>query len=368
MIQPKYTDSITFVHPHGLYLAGAELALPGLRLIVDRPGLNSTIAMLQDTDVKKELLPGSRLLLMKPAPKIEFLAKAQGWQVVAGSSELNRRFESKLGIRAEFAKAGVPTLPCVITRGVDAVWEDLVRQYGTRLVVQTDRGHAGSSSLVVESEEDWNELVKEEGEYEMKIMPFLEGETWTLNACVTRYGTLVSRPFLQLQNIPGCGVDNPLTTCGNWHKSCEETLVDEIVKHAKAFGEHLKQAGYLGWFGLDVLVKDGVVVGFIECNPRLTASVGIFTRLQVEEKQIPMLVLHVLELLGIDYELDLKKEQEQLLRGFHEYHVVLRNGTGSDMICPERSGEEGVLVVTRKPGTVVPPGEPYALRVAQQPF
>ncbi|HBL39718.1 TPA: hypothetical protein DDZ10_03560 [Candidatus Uhrbacteria bacterium] len=364
----EFNEEFFFVHPHGLYLEGAQMALPGLRFIVDRPGLNSTAALLQDARTQAELPAGARLLLMKPAPKIEFLAREHGWRLVSVSSELNRRFENKLTIGTGFAQANLPSLQFEVSRPKDLSWEDVLERLGTKLVVQTERGHAGSGSYLIDSEDEWKRLVVGQGDYETKLMPFVEGETWTLNACVTHYGTLVSRPFLQLQNLPWCGADNPLTTCGNWHKEIEDGLAFEIMKHAERFGDEMHRASYRGWFGLDVLVQGEEIKGFIECNPRLTASTGIFTRLQVEAGQTPLLTLHVLELLGCDYELDLLLEQEKLNQGFEEYHIVLRNGSAEPIVCPEPEPQAGVEMISRKPGTPIPPGEPYALAVAKQPF
>src|SRR3989338_437066 len=183
----EFNEEFFFVHPHGLYLEGAQMALPGLRFIVDRPGLNSTAALLQDARTQAELPAGARLLLMKHAPKIEFLAREHGWRLVSVSSELNRRFENKLTIGTGFAQANLPSLQFEVSRPKDLSWEDVLERLGTKLVVQTERGHAGSGSYLIDSEDEWKRLVVGQGDYETKVMPFVEGETWTLNACVTHY-------------------------------------------------------------------------------------------------------------------------------------------------------------------------------------
>ena len=368
MSQPEFKEPLFFVHPHGLYLAGAELALPGLKMIVDRQGLSSTIALLQDQAIQAELPAGAQILLMKPAPKIEFLAREHGWHLVAVSSVLNRRFENKLSIVTGFVEAGLPILPFEILTPKGNSFEAVSKRLGKKLVAQTERGHAGSSSRIVEGESDWRKLIDEQGDYETKLMPFVEGDTWTLNACVTRYGTLVSRPFFQLQNLPECGELNPLATCGNWHRDIDDDLAEDISAYAEAFGDALHKAGYLGWFGLDLLVSEGRIAGFIECNPRLTASTGIFTKMQVKAGQTPMLLLHILELLGREYEIDLLAEQEKLNQGFHEYHVVLRNASDKETPCPNVESQAGVEVISRSPSIPIPPGEPYAIRVSDQPF
>lgn len=369
MSRPEFSEDIFFVHPHGLYLEGAQTALPGLKFLVDRPELNSTIQLLQDPEVQAQLPSGSKLLLFKPAPKIEFLAKEHGWELVSVSSELNRRFESKLSIASEFAEAGVPTLPFEIVVPEEVSWEHLYKHHGDRLVVQGDRGHAGSSSALIMGREDWETYKKTWGKHRVKVSPYFEGETWTLNACVTHHGTLVSRPFLQLQGMGVCGKGNPLSTCGNWHKPVDEDLAAHIMASAEQFGDHLFASGYRGWFGLDAQVLRRELLGFIECNPRLTASTGIFTQMQVEAGQTPFLTLHILELLGQDYKLDLLEEQRKLNEGFQEYHVVLRNTSSKEVLCPSFSKQTGAhRMVARAEGTPIPPGEPYAMMVGKEPF
>lgn len=317
-------DKIFFVHPHGLYIDGVQTALPNLETIVDLKNMSSTARMLKSFEVAGRIPKGGQLMVFKPSPKIEFIAKQNDWRLISVSSALNRRFEDKITSVEEFIKVGLPILPFEIVVPSQTSWRAVTGTLGSRVVAQASRGHAGSSSSVLENEGDWNKLARERGEYQVKFTKFEEGETWTLNACVTHHGTLVSRPFLQLQRMSVCGAENELSTCGNWHKEISSDLVGEIMSHAEKFGDYLYAAGYKGWFGLDLLVRGGKLIGFIECNPRLTASTGIFTEMQVEAGQTPLILLHTLELLGIDYELDLLGEQGKLMRGFSESHVVLR--------------------------------------------
>ena len=133
---------------------------------------------------------------------------------------------------------------------------------------------------------------------------------------------LVSRPCLQLPNP-----DGSLGSYGNASKPIDDDLALDIMKHTIRFGEHMGREGYRGWFGLDVLVHDGHIRGFIECNPRLTASAGIFTEMQVEAGQTPFILLHVLEHLDRTYPMDVLHELRLLADGFRESHAVLREAT-----------------------------------------
>ncbi|MBI2484759.1 ATP-grasp domain-containing protein [Candidatus Uhrbacteria bacterium] len=366
---PAFEEPIFVVHPHDLYLWGLEEVFPNACFLVDQPGCLSTIDLFEYADVTRRIPKNSAVLVMKPAPKLSKIAGDRGWRLCAPSVELNRRFENKLTINNEFLAVHLPTLPYLVSPLEKLSYAALRERFGPRLVVQKERGHAGSSTHGVGSLEVFENLKKEIASFPAKISPWLEGETWTLNGVVTRFGTLVSRPFLQLQNVAAYGTSNPFTTCGNAHVPIGDELALEIMGQAERFGAHLHREGYSGWFGLDVLVKDGTIVGWIECNPRLTASCGVFSAMQKEAGQTPFALLHVLETLGIPYTLDLVQEQRRLADGFMESHVVLRNEKSETMKCSSvpprtpwsvlRGGEK--TMVARAPGTEVPPGEPFAV-------
>jgi len=243
MERPEISDKIFFAHPHNLYTEGIETAFPNIEIIVDQVDGESTIQLLQDFDIKSKIPSGSNVMVFKPAPKIEFLAKTSSWNLIASSNQLNRRFEDKLQITDEFLEVKLPVLPFEIVAPNEISWGAVKNMLGDKVVAQTSRGHAGSSSSIIETEDDWDELVRERGEYPVKFAKFEEGETWTLNACVTHHGTLVSRPFLQVQGIDMCGSTNALTTCGNSHEQMEDDLALDIMSHAENFGKHLYEAG-----------------------------------------------------------------------------------------------------------------------------
>jgi len=364
---PSFHDPIFIVHPHGLYLWGLEGVFSDARIIVDVPGCFSTIDLFQNEKIAGMIPKGSVVLIMKPAPKLSKIAEQKGWRLSAIAPDLNRRFESKFTINNEFLAARLPILPYLVTTAKGKTYEELRERFGENLVVQAERGHAGSSTYPASSEADWVSLQERFLDFPVKVSPWREGETWTLNAVVTRFGTLVSRPFLQLQNIPACGTINPFTTCGNAHMPIEDHLAFEIMGQAERFGAHLHREGYSGWFGLDVLVKDEAIVGWIECNPRLTASCGVFSAMQQERGMTPFALLHVLETLGLPYDLDMKREQHLLADGFSESHIVLRTTAQrrGDMVGkPKRwrdlqSGE--VALVSRAKEIEVPVGEPFAV-------
>ncbi len=383
MPQPEFKEKIVFVGRDSLFVEGLYSALPGLEYIVEIPGCDSAVSVLQDASVQKRLGPGSNILAFKPASKLEFLAKQHDWNLLTPSAELNRQLENKISVMDVFSKTGLPMLAWEVLEPSKTSWAELTGKLGERIVAQTERGHAGSSSVVLVTALDFDNL---EADRLTKFSRLLEGETWTVNAVATKHGTLSSRPFYQLQGEVICGIKDELGTCGNQHRVVSDDLVVEIIAHTKKFGDYIYSEGYRGWFGLDVLVVDGKIAGYIECNPRLTASVGIFTEMQVEAKQTSFIILHILEILNRDYDLDLMSEQTALLKGFSESHIFLYNpkeqpesmkqtwkpgiySKDGDFI---REGnrwsdivDNEVLLRTRRVGSLIAPGKAYAVAITR---
>lgn len=383
MQKPIFNESLFFVGRDALFASGLSSALPSLRLLVDFPGCESAIDVLKRSDVQAQIPRGANLLVFKPAPKIEFLAEQHGWHLAEPTSALNRRFENKLEIVEIFSRLGLPMIASQILEPKKTSWEELTARFGSKIVAQTERGHAGSSSHLLECAKDFEAL---EAECLTKFATFVEGETWTVNAVATRFGTLSSRPFFQLQGPEVCGVLDVLGTCGNQHRPIEDILAQEIMNYTKRFGDAMYAEGYRGWFGLDVLVVDGSIAGFIECNPRLTASVGVFTEMQVEALETPFIVLHVLETLGREYAFDIESEQANLLKGFSEAHLFLYHPKESTTSVIQtwkpgiythegnflREGgawselKEGEVLLRARPvGVTITPGMSYAMAITR---
>lgn len=131
----------------------------------------------------------------------------------------------------------------------------------------------------------------------------------TLQVCVTSDDIYVGPPQSQLVAHPQL-VSSDLDSvqfCGGMIK--EGLLSDEHYKEAQAvahlIGTKLRQEGYRGIFGLDMLVADGNLY-VIEVNSRLTGLTALLSFLQ---KEVPFLLLHILELAKSEYAL----QQPQLI-------------------------------------------------------
>ncbi|MDQ6748461.1 MAG: ATP-grasp domain-containing protein, partial [Candidatus Dormibacteraeota bacterium] len=100
------------------------------------------------------------------------------------------------------------------------------------------------------------------------------------------------------------GVDwltpEPLGSCGNaWGDGRLVPHLEEVNRCVRALGADLASNNYRGLYGVDfVLAEDGPLV--IEVNPRMVASIPVATELEVEAGRAPLVLLHLLELLGAE--------------------------------------------------------------------
>jgi hypothetical protein len=202
--------------------------------------------------------------------------------------------------------AGAPSVPNVLGR-VERY--DQLRDLaggaglGSDLVVQTPFGVSGQTTFFIANADDWAghaaDIVTQP---EVKIMKRLVCRSTTLEACVTRCGTVVG-PLLG--EITG----RELTPHeGGWGGI--ELFPDAFPEHVRAkasdyaarFGNELLTHGYRGYFDLDFLIDQDGEVYLGELNPRLTAASPITSRAICDG--VPLFLFHLLEYSGADFDLD----------------------------------------------------------------
>lgn len=231
--------------------------------------------------------------------------------------ELSRQFEDKL----KFARWLPPlfSLPFEIMSLQEVEYDKLNSSLSANLVLQFPSGHAGENTFFVSSSSALASLKQKYSSPELmvKITPQINGLTVTVNGCVTRDAILSSFPFIQLTGIPAL---TPYQggTCGNIF---DETMVpswavDRVQEITQMLGSKLRETGFWGWFGLDfILSSEKHQVYVVECNPRLTASISMFTQLQTRAQKTSLLKCHVQTLSGGLVPCSASQDQRAILRG-----------------------------------------------------
>jgi len=203
-------------------------------------------------------------------------------------------------------------------------------KYGWPLVVQFNRGLAGEGTFLLENETAAADFAKKYGGRDAVVAPKFAGPTITLNACVTAQGVVVGAPFLQISGIAELN-STWSGTCGNDYGAelpLDKSQRQQILADTLRVGEAMREQGFRGLFGLDFVV--GEEVRIIEINARPPASVPTFTQLEHEQDTVPLLGLHLLQFLGIAYEINIPEINQQ------KFGIPLR---GSKLVFRNTSGD-----------------------------
>lgn len=263
--------------------------------ILEEPAVTEALSGLHDP----------KILFFKTSAGLEALCQGQGWQVLASSSRLSRTFENKLRFQTMLREMGLPAAPgeqCVLG---ETSYETLRDTYGDTIVIQHAKGFGGNKTFLVRNTDDFKRIQDKYAGKTVKVTKYMDGVPVTINACVTRQGIAIPGPFFQITGIPEL-TPHILGACGNdWNiEQLPESVLTEIYHLTNTVGMRMKDAGYKGIFGLDFVVTDDGQVLLIEDNARMIASITLFTRLQKLANEVPLLALHLLEHLDIDYSFD----------------------------------------------------------------
>ncbi len=269
----------------------------------------------------------ANLLLFKTSAAIEKLCRENGWRPLAAPSRLGRYFENKLRFQEVLSKLGLPPPPGEEVTLTADLYPTLRRKYGPILVVQFAKGFGGNRTFPIEDQEHFATLAADNPQKKARVARYVDGLTLTINACVTGQGIVIGDLFYQITGLPQCTTYR-LGSCGNdWlYPPLSETIRRRVFEYTRLIGEHMKERGYRGVFGLDFVAQaDSHQVFVIENNARLVASIPLFTKLQIEGGEIPLLALHLLEFLDVDYEIDVEQVNEDVQRRKGGAQLILHN-------------------------------------------
>ncbi|MGL3806556.1 biotin carboxylase [Paeniglutamicibacter sp. R2-26] len=278
----------------------------------------------------------------------EQICNELGYDLILPSAELRHRLDSKIVTTQLGNEAGAPSVPNVLTQGVD--WKTLRAEaekagLGDELVVQTPYGDSGKTTFFISTEAEWDTHAAQIVGQEIKVMRRINNLAVAVEAVLTRSGTVVG-PFLaelaghqDLTPYPG-------GWCGNeMHPdvltSSQRTRAMELVQR---MGDRLVVEGYRGFFEVDVLVDldtDEVYLG--ELNPRISGASAITNVTAGAYADVPLFLFHLLEYMDVDFELDVKEINER-------WEALSGADVWSHMIIKETSDRVELLSATPATG------------------
>ena len=273
----------------------------------------------------------ANIITFKPSPKIHKICADNNFRYIGNSWKLNRELEDKVEFVNITNKLKIPNAKSKIIKIENNKKFKSLFNLKEKYVIQLQRGFSGNSTFLIKNKTDLNKIIKKYEGRKVKVSKYLEGETYTINGCICNVGTAVSQPIFQITGLTDCN-KNEFGTSGNDYAYGIKLKSEEkkkIFNYTKKVGEYMKKLGYKGIFGLDFIVTKNDV-NLIEINPRLVASIPVFTKLQIQNNQISFLFLHLTEFLGINYKSGLLLSQSSFVgwnkeKNFNFSQLILRN-------------------------------------------
>ena len=240
------------------------------------------------------------IMFFKNSPASEFHTKQLNWQLLAPPSKVSKVFERKIQQSKIFEENNIPHPKTIIMKLADYDFKELQKEIGNPFIIQFDIGHTGNSTYFIEKEDDIKQLALKRARQTIRVLKYINGKTWTINATTTKKGVFLGGLSLQITGIPEC-TSSPASTVGNdWTatQNLSKEKLKEIGEVTVKIGTLMYQNGFKGFFGIDFIIEESTNnIYVIEINARQPASVSLYTHIQEEKKEIPLKLLHIAEFL-----------------------------------------------------------------------
>lgn len=221
---------------------------------------------------------GRKILVFKNTKQIERICAENAWQLLNPSAELSNRVEEKISQLNWLGdlKKYLPDYDVKQCKDIEFENEPFILQF--------NRSHTGSGTILIKSQEQLDELKQKFPNREARIAKYVDGPLFTNNNVATKDKILIGNISYQITGLPPF-TDVQFATVGNdWglpKKYLSEEQIQTYKKIATDVGEKLRQAGWKGAFGIDVVVEKTTGKLFlVEINARQPASTTYESTLQ----------------------------------------------------------------------------------------
>ena len=258
-----------------------------------------TLDLLKSEVTKKLIKKNDYLMVFKPTVQIEAICRELNWQCINPQAALANLAEEKI---TQFEWLG--NLSKFLPKTRVSVLKD-VEWTGKKFIVQFNRAHTGSGTVLIESSKQLKNLQKFFPLREARIAQYISGPVITSNNIVLGKQILLGNISYQITGLAPF-TDNRFATIGNdWTlagKILNKKSRNQYVKIVKAIGDKLRKDGWAGLFGIDAVVDErrGKIY-LIEINARQPASTCFESILQNDKRRTGELTVfeaHLLSLLN----------------------------------------------------------------------
>jgi hypothetical protein len=263
--------------------------------------IRGTRELLGDVSIHQTIPSGSDVVLFKNTISFERMIHEHGWTLLNPPALLSNTIEEKISQISWLGELTSFLPPFHISLCKDLLWS------GESYIIQFNHAHSGEGTRLIQSTDDVLFLQEKFPERPVRVTQYIDGEMFTVNAVVHSSGIMVSSPSYQITGISPF-TDSPFTTIGNDWGYAYSTLSVEQVAYIKTLateiGEKMKQQGWKGLFGLDIIRETGTgKMYLIEINARQPASTTYESHIQQntlrEDSMITTFEAHLSALLNL---------------------------------------------------------------------
>ena len=260
---------------------GAELVALEDRAPVRRPWSNADLASVvglldASSDERRALLcyaTGSR---------VEAEARRRGYSLAGPDGRLKQTLDGKRVARQLFVDSGLPTVPWIVCSRTALDFRALAARLGDPFVLQTDRGSAGRGTYVAREPSDVAAICDDlPDDVRLVASPLLHGVTLNVHGVVAHGRVAAGRASIQVTGVADL-TDLEFGYCGNDFgaaMSLSPALLHRARELSLTVAAALRARGWIGIFGLDVLVSAGDLLP-LEINPRFQGSSWLLAEVQ----------------------------------------------------------------------------------------
>ncbi len=326
----------------------------GIEVMLTQPELSSSLQLIKDSKVQEYITKNTRnkahLMYFKPSRALEV---ASGDNIVLNpDARIAGKIENKITQYQLLQEGGFgDNLPKAILKRISEVdFDSLVKELGSSFVVQFDVGHSGNSTFFIHSKEEFDTFKNEYFRTNM-MMKFVQTCAFhfiTTNGVATINGTYVGGLCNQMTGLQELGALRGETCGNNWYQlGVTDQIREEAVALTKLLGEYFYTLGYRGFFGVDFSIT-GEELYILEINARQTASIQDFTKLQLENEEIPLAVINLLELLQIPFSIDIEQYNKNNAQPIDASALIVRNHAKPFQVLESYGGLYDIESVTKK--------------------
>ncbi len=266
---------------------------PNNVLLIDTTNLKDTYDLLLVPEVQEMISQhAADVVVFQNTARIERLAQEKGWNLLNPRAELSKHVEEKVS-QIEWLKDDANLLPphtVTILKNVQF--------QGKQFVLQFNHSHTGEGTYIIESEAQLAALQKQFPERECRVVDFISGPVFTVNAIVADE-IYIGNPSYQITGLSPF-TDLPFSTIGNdWELPQAphyKNAYEDINKMAARLGQRLQDDGWRGLFGIDVVYDEKKKKTYLlELNARQPASSVYESTLQkkAEPKKLSVFEAHL---------------------------------------------------------------------------